>query len=164
MHSPLTRLGPLNRIQLSESARSSMSLLRTLSPSLNDTTTAILCINYLTDLLTQAAARTTESQYRKHQGKLRVIATRVDFGAFVHLAFDQIRESGGANTEVLARLLWSLETIGSRTQSVVRRQLLADAARSIGEIAEREIKSPSARLAIIEHADALVRLHAVKPE
>lgn len=48
--------------------------LRALSPSLNDTTTAILCINYLADLLTQAVTRTTASPYRHYQGRLRVIA------------------------------------------------------------------------------------------
>jgi uncharacterized membrane protein len=53
--------------------------LRALSPSMNDTTTAVLCVNYLADLMRHLAARHPESCFRVHEGCLRVVAPRPRF-------------------------------------------------------------------------------------
>ena len=131
--------------------------LRALSPSLNDTTTAILCINYLADLLRHAAAREVESPYRRHEGRLRVIATRAKFDDFVHLAFDQLRESGASNAAIVERLLWAIATIGEEVQNATRRQSLVEAAQLIGDSAQREITNPTTRVALGERTRQVVR-------
>lgn len=131
--------------------------LRALSPSINDTTTAVLCINHLTDLLRHAAARHDGSPYRRHEGKLCVIARRADFEDFVHLAFDQICEHGAANHAIVARLFWAIEKISEKTLAPDRSVFLANAARSIGEAAQREIKDPAARTQLVQQAQRLAR-------
>jgi len=131
--------------------------LRALSPSLNDTTTAILCINYIADLLRHAAARHRESHYRRKDGAVRVIATGAEFSDFVSLGLDQIRESGGGNVVVLDRLLWAIPIIAGGTLSVSRREPLAAAARAIAETADREIKDSAARTELVERAREIGR-------
>jgi len=131
--------------------------LRALSPSLNDTTTAILCINHIADLLRHMASRHAESHFRRKDGTLRVIAVGDGFTDFVHLGLDQIRESGGGNVVVLDRLLWAIPIIASATLSINRREPLAAAARAIAEIAEREVKDSAARVELVERAREIGR-------
>lgn len=131
--------------------------LRALSPSLNDTTTAVLCINYLTDLLRHAAARHPESRCRQHDGRLRVIALRPDFDEHLRLAFTEIRDSAGANAVILERLLWACERIGEAAQTPERRTALSKIAAELGEAAAREIVDPRRKAACCEQASTLER-------
>ncbi|HWL16564.1 MAG TPA: DUF2254 domain-containing protein [Opitutus sp.] len=131
--------------------------LRALSPSLNDTTTAVLCINHLADLLRHTAARQPESPYRVQDGKLRVIAQRAEFDHMVALAFDQIRESGTNNVVVLDRLLWAIAQIEERTTLPARRETLSRAALAVGATAERTLADPAARATTARTAADLAR-------
>jgi uncharacterized membrane protein len=131
--------------------------LRALSPSLNDTTTAILCINYIADLIRHVACRNEASRYRRKNGALRVIASGDEFADFVRLGLDQIRESGGSNVVILDRLLWAITIVASATLSMSRRESLAAAARAIAEIAEREVKHSATRTELVERAKEIAR-------
>jgi uncharacterized membrane protein len=129
--------------------------LRALSPSLNDTTTAILCINYLTDILRRAAERHPESPYRREHGALRVIATRPDFSEHLQLAFDQVRDNAGGKALIYDRLLWGLERIAETCRTPERRKSLAAATRSLSDVATREIKDPRVRPAFLTRVEEL---------
>ena len=48
--------------------------LKALSPGINDTTTAVTCVDYLTAVLARLATRQFESPHRMDEGELRVIA------------------------------------------------------------------------------------------
>ncbi len=48
--------------------------LKALSPGINDTTTAVMCVDYLSAILARLAPRQTPSLYRYEEGDLRVIA------------------------------------------------------------------------------------------
>ena len=98
--------------------------LKALSPGINDTTTAVMCIDRLGALLTFLASRELHQPLRAADGQVRVIARTRGFEDFVKLAFDQIRSSGDDNVAVLLRQLAALETIGRRTGSYERRQAL----------------------------------------
>lgn len=48
--------------------------LRALSPGINDTTTAVTCVDYLTAILGRLASRPIPSSRRYEEGELRIIA------------------------------------------------------------------------------------------
>jgi uncharacterized membrane protein len=77
--------------------------LRALSPSTNDTTTAIVCVDYLTAILARLVAREIPASHRYAEGKLRVIAIGPTFAWLVAESYDQIRDSGSGNVAVLLR-------------------------------------------------------------
>lgn len=116
--------------------------LRALSPSTNDTTTAVMCVDYLTAILGRLAARDIPSPYRFEHGELRVVAIGQTFSSLVAQSFDQIRISATGNVAVMLRMLGAVQTIGHLTDSPVRRQVLRDQLDCIAELAERTIASP----------------------
>jgi len=119
--------------------------LRALSPGFNDTTTAIMCVDYLTAILGRLASRDIPSSHRYEDGELRIIAIGPTFASLAAEAFDQIRASACGNVGVLLRMLGALQTIASLTASPSRRQALGDQAQWIAELAERTIESPHDR-------------------
>ena len=122
--------------------------LRALSASTNDTTTAIMCVDYLTAILSQLAAKTVPSSYRFENGELRVIAVGPTFERLVTESFDQIRGSAGGNVGIMLRILGGLQTIGSLTADPARRRALREQVEWIAELAERTIASPHDRVQV----------------
>ena len=116
--------------------------LKALSPGINDTTTAVTCVDYLTAVLARLAARHFESPHRMDHGQLRVIARGLTFPSLLGEAFDQIRQNGAGNVTVLLSLLQALEVIAVRTQDAHRRQALLRQADLIAEVANRTIPAP----------------------
>jgi uncharacterized membrane protein len=119
--------------------------LRALSPGVNDTTTAVMCVDYLAAILARLAARPIPSSHRHEEGELRVITIGPTFAGLVAESFDQIRASANGNVAVILRLLDAIEVITGLTASTSRRQALGDQAHWIAELAERTIGSPHDR-------------------
>ncbi len=130
--------------------------LRALSPSTNDTTTAIVCVDYLTAILARLASRDIPALHRYEEGKLRVIAIGPTFASLVAESFDQIRASGSGNVAILRRMLGALQTIASLTASPGRRRVLREHADDLAETAVRTLENPRDR-ARFEHRLAQVR-------
>ena len=116
--------------------------LKALSPGINDTTTAVTCVDYLTAVLARLAARHVASHYRMDQGELRVVARGPTFPGLLGEALDQIRQNAEGNVAVLLSLLQALEVIAGRTQDAQRRQALRRQAGLIADVAERSIPAP----------------------
>ena len=116
--------------------------LKALSPGINDTTTAVMCVDYLTAILVRLASRPIATVRRLDQGELRVIARGPSFASLLAEAFDQIRQNAAGNVAVLTRLLHALEIIAGQTASTRRRQLLRQQADLIAAVADRTIPSP----------------------
>ena len=119
--------------------------LRALSPSTNDTTTAVMCVDYLTAILSRLASRDIPCSHRYEEAKLRVITLGPAFASLVAESFDQIRGSADGNVAVLLRLLDALQTIARFTTSGGRRQVLQEQMDCIAEVAARTIKAPHER-------------------
>jgi uncharacterized membrane protein len=77
--------------------------LKALSPGINDTTTAVMCVNYLAAILVLLASRPIATVRRLDQGELRVIARGPCFESLLAEAFDQIRQNAEGNVAVLTR-------------------------------------------------------------
>jgi len=108
--------------------------LKALSPGINDTSTAVMCIDYLGALVASLAARRFADPLRTDDGgPVRVITVQPSFTTFVNTAFDQVLTAGEGDTAVYLRLLAALDTAASRTQVPARRAvLLAQATRVAG--------------------------------
>ena len=119
--------------------------LRALSPGTNDTTTAVMCVDYLTAILSRLASRNVPSSHRYEEGQLRVITVGPTFASLVAESFDQIRGSAEGNLVVLLRMLRAVETIASLAASGSRRQVLREQMEWIAEVAARTIRSPHER-------------------
>ncbi|MEO8009292.1 MAG: DUF2254 family protein, partial [Betaproteobacteria bacterium] len=119
--------------------------LRALSPGINDTTTAVMCVDYLTAILARVAPRRIPSSRRHEEGELRIITIGPTFASLVAESFDQIRESAKGNVAVMLRMLGALQVIASLTTSADRRGVLGDQAQCIAELAARTLESPQDR-------------------
>ncbi len=132
--------------------------LKALSPGINDTTTAVMCVDYLAAILVRIAARRMPAAHRMEQGVLRVIARGPSFESLLAEAFDQIRQNAAGNVAILSRMLGALQTIASLTTSPNRRAALREQVQSIAELAGRTVKSPYDRARFERR---LVRVHEV---
>ena len=119
--------------------------LKGLSPGINDTTTATMCVDYLAAIHVRLASAKIGTAHRLDQGELRVIARGPSFASLLAEAFDQIRQNAAGNVAVLTRLLESLEIIAGQTANLRRRQALRQQAELIVAVAERTIVSPHDR-------------------
>jgi uncharacterized membrane protein len=116
--------------------------MKALSPGINDTTTAVMCVDYLGAILARLAVREIATPRRLDEGELRVIARGPCFESLLAEAFDQIRQNAEGNVAVLTRQLQSLEIIAGQTANTRRRQALRQQADLITAVAERTIPSP----------------------
>lgn len=115
--------------------------IKALSPGVNDTSTAVMCVDYLTSILARLAGRQFPPVYRYEEETLRVIAIVPSFEGLLAEAFDQIRSSAEVNVAILARLLGALDTIGSLTIRLSHLRALDEQLQCIAELADRCIES-----------------------
>lgn len=131
--------------------------LKALSPGINDTTTALMCVDHLGALLAQLADRQLPEPLRVDGQQVRVIAVRPSFGKFVATALDQIRISAEANVSVYLRLLTALATAAQRTHNSERLAALEQQAELVAAAAERTLATAYERTQVGE------RLAEVRP-
>jgi uncharacterized membrane protein len=122
--------------------------LKALSPGVNDTSTAVMCVDYLTVILARLACRQFPPSHRYEGETLRVIAVVPTFEGLLAEAFDQIRGSAQGNVAVMARMLGAIDTIASLTTSPRRRRALREHLQWIAELADRTIDSAHDRARI----------------
>lgn len=113
--------------------------LKALSPGINDTTTAVMSLDYLTAILVRLCGRGIESPCRHDDGELRVITRGATFVSMVELAFEQIRQNAGNNVAILTRLVDALHTLEGQTQRPNRRAVLIHQAQALEEVIRRTI-------------------------
>jgi uncharacterized membrane protein len=122
--------------------------LKALSPGINDTTTAVTCIDYLTTILCYLAPRNFPSRIHYEEGKPRLITPGPTFVTLVEVSFDQIRRSAKGNVTVMTRMLGALEAIAARTAGTRRREALRKQVQWIAELAHRSVESPHDLMAL----------------
>ncbi len=113
--------------------------LKALSPGINDTTTAINCVDFLGAILARLATRRIEMPWRYDGERLRVVPRGPTFAGLLAEAFDQIRQNAGGNVAVLARLHEVLRLVAQRTTDAQRHRALRAHAELICETAERSV-------------------------
>ncbi len=109
--------------------------LKALSPGINDTTTAITCIDHLGAILVSVVGRPDVSTARAVRGVVRVLAPAPTFASLLELAFDEIRQSAITNVSALTRLLTTIATVARCPMQDERRADLGDQILRIAEAA-----------------------------
>lgn len=140
--------------------------LRALSPGINDTTTAVMCVDYLTAVLARLARRDIPSSLRYEEGELRVVTIGPSFAGLVAASFDQIRDSATGNAAVMLRLLAALQTLAQVTRSR-RREALWQQLECVAEGAAQSLRSTYDRQQVeelVEKARALLKDAAPREE
>lgn len=122
--------------------------LKALSPGINDTTTAIMCVDYLTTILARIAPRQIPSSRRYEEGALRAITKGPTFESLLAESFDQIRRNAKSNVAIMSRMLSAFHILASLTSSPHRRRVLGEQVQRIAELAESSIESPHDRARI----------------
>ena len=115
--------------------------LKALSPGVNDTSTAVICIDYLTAILALAAPRKFPRSRLYEEGELRMIAIAPTFESLLAESLDQIRGSAAGNAGIMARMLGGLEILADLTVSPRRRRAIHDQVQWLAELAGRTIES-----------------------
>ncbi|TVT38546.1 DUF2254 domain-containing protein [Hymenobacter setariae] len=133
--------------------------LKALSPGINDTSTAVMCIDRLGSLLALLAGRDLGSPVRAEAGQVRVIAQRPNFASYLATAFDQVRANAAEDLAIYLRLLASLHTVAQRTTRPDYRHALRQQADLAMTAAEKNITVPYESEQVHQHyRDALAAL------
>lgn len=115
--------------------------LRALSPGVNDTTTGLTCIDYLTAINVRIANRRIATPLVYEEGVLRVIPRGPTFATFIADSFDEIRNSADGNASVILRLLLALKTVAITTDSPARKRLVFKHISLVEDLAKETIRS-----------------------
>lgn len=115
--------------------------LKALSPGVNDTTTALTCIDHLTAINVKLANRRIARPVITENGELRIILKGPDFETYTEESFNEIRTNARGNAVVIARLLRSLQSIAAMTDSQTRKILLRKHMSLLIELAEETVDS-----------------------
>jgi uncharacterized membrane protein len=100
--------------------------IRALSPAVNDTFTALSCIDWLGDGLTRLSERPLPTGViRDAAGAVRLLVPPLDYARLVNRSFDQIRQAGRGLPAVGIRQLDTLSKIAEQTRSDTQRQVIA---------------------------------------
>ncbi|MEY9875061.1 putative membrane protein [Streptacidiphilus sp. MAP12-33] len=131
--------------------------LRALSAAINDTFTAITCIDWLGDCLCRIST-TWQPQHvhRDRHGRVRVIAHQPDYDRLVRRSFEKIRQASVGMPAVMIRQLDALDKIMRQTHAPERRALLMEQADLVLRTCEATVPEPSDR-ADVERSHRAVR-------
>ncbi|MEX2197429.1 MAG: DUF2254 family protein [Burkholderiales bacterium] len=132
--------------------------LKALSPGINDTTTAVMCIDHLTAILARLADRRIGSRYRSADGEVRLLTCGPTYADLIGESFDQIRQYAAGNVAVLEGLLAALERLGSRTTGPTRRHVLLEHALAVAELGQRSVPAPRDRQRVEANSTRIIAL------
>jgi uncharacterized membrane protein len=139
-----------------------------LSPAVNDTFTAMTCIDWIGDCLCRISTSWHPQRIRRDDtGQIRVIAYQADFDRLVERAFEKIRQAADGMPAVMIRQLDALTKIMEQTPERARQRVLVDQADRIQRANLRTVFDPADRDVVTERYNgvvtALVRHRADAP-
>src|SRR5205807_655462 len=117
--------------------------IRALSPAVNDTFTALTCIDWLSDGLCKLTARFHPRRvHRDRDSNVRVIAADVSYSRFVERAFDKIRQAGKGMPAVMIRQLDALAKVMAFATASEQRAALLEQADMIWRLCVESVAEP----------------------
>jgi uncharacterized membrane protein len=118
--------------------------IRALSPAVNDTFTALTCIDWLSAGLSRISGRTlVEGVYRDKFGRVRLIESDPSYARMVNRAFDKIRQAARGMPAVIIRMMDALATIMEETTSPEQRRILMRQAEMVFLSAKESVSEPN---------------------
>jgi uncharacterized membrane protein len=115
--------------------------IRALSAAVNDTFTALTCIDWVSAGLCRISGRVlAEGTYRDRAGEIRLVEFDPSFDRMVNRAFDKIRQSAPGSPAVVIRLLDRIANVVEYTTDASQRDVLRRQADMILRGAERHVE------------------------
>jgi uncharacterized membrane protein len=135
--------------------------IRALSSAVNDTFTALTCIDWIGDSLCKVTGRWQPTRvYRDADGAVRLIATQTNYQRLVQRAFEKVRQAGHGMPAVMIRQLDALAKIMERATAPQDRQVLLDQAAMIDRLGSSSVDEESDRADIRRAYHAVLSVHA----
>jgi uncharacterized membrane protein len=130
--------------------------IRALSPAVNDTFTALTCIDWLSDGLCRiTSAWHSRRLYLGADGEVRLVVAEPSYERFVDRAFDKIRQAGSGMPAVLIRQLEALARIMEYAAEPEQRAVLLRQADIILRLGEQSVAEPLDRDDVRRRYEAL---------
>ncbi|MFF7636169.1 DUF2254 domain-containing protein [Kitasatospora sp. NPDC008050] len=130
--------------------------IRALSPAVNDTFTALTCIDWLGDCLCRINhGWHPQRVYRDRGGRIRLIAYQADYDRLVQRSFEKIRQSAGGMPAVMIRQLEILGKVMEQTAQPGRRAVLLEQGAMIWRLCEATVPEPADREDVLRRYEAL---------
>ncbi len=131
--------------------------IRALSPAVNDTFTALTCIDWLGASLCGVTDRWRPVRvHRDSQGYVRVITAHVSYTRLIERAFEKIRQAGRGMPAVLIRQLEAITRIVDHTTTEDQRCLLLEQAAMILHASEQSVPEPADRARVLQEHEKVV--------
>ncbi|MEZ0109213.1 putative membrane protein [Catenulispora sp. EB89] len=138
--------------------------IRALSPAVNDTFTALTCIDWIGDSLREIALRWHPEQiHRDAQGYVRVITTQTTFDRLVQRAFEKVRQAAAGMPAVMIRQLDALTEILEQAPLPKQRTVLLEQAEMIRTLCLETVPEKADREDVLRRYDTLIRLAGTLP-
>jgi uncharacterized membrane protein len=139
--------------------------IRALSPAVNDTFTALTCIDWLSDCLCRITVGWHPQRvHRDRNGYVRVIAYQTDYERLVQRSFEKIRQAGVGMPAVMIRQLDALHKVMEQTVDPDRRRILMEQAELILTSCEASVPEKADRLDVQRAFRVLQSLHSGLPQ
>lgn len=118
--------------------------IRALSPAVNDTFTALTCIDWLGDAMCKLfAGGLPDGIYRDDRGEIRLIEVALQYDKVINRAFDKIRQAGKGMPAVLIRQLENLEKMAEYATTDEQRGIIARQADMLLRSARASVAEPN---------------------
>jgi len=135
--------------------------LRALSAAVNDTFTALTCIDWLGDNLCKIVTGWHPARvHRDERGFVRVIATEPTYDRLVQRSFEKIRQSSLGMPAVMIRMLEALARIMAETTSDGQRRVLLEQAAMIDRASERSVPEAADRADVRRRYEAVLTVES----
>jgi uncharacterized membrane protein len=135
--------------------------LRALSAAVNDTFTALTCIDWLGENLCKIVVQWHPARvHRDDRGFIRVIAPEPSYDRLVQRSFEKIRQSSLGQPAVMIRLLDALARIMAETTSEGQRRVLLEQAEMINRACERSVPEAADRADIQRRYEAVLTVES----
>jgi uncharacterized membrane protein len=131
--------------------------IRALSPAVNDTFTALACIDWLGDSLSKVFSQWDPvTAHRDRRGNLRVITVAVSDRRLLERAFEKIRQASSGMPAVMIRQLEALAMVMPSCTSAAQRAVLLEQAEMILHASLASVSEERDRADILRRYEALL--------
>lgn len=139
--------------------------IRAQSSAVNDTFTALTCIDWIGDSLCKITGRWQPTRvYRDAAGLVRVITTETTWERLVQRSFEKVRQGARGMPAVMIRQLDALTRIMERTTLIADRQVLLDQAAMIERLSAATVDEPADRADITRAYNRVLAAQATAGE
>jgi uncharacterized membrane protein len=131
--------------------------IRALSPAVNDTFTAMTCVDWLGDNLCKIVRNWHPIRvHRDDHGFIRVIAAQPSYERLVQRSFEKIRQASMGMPAIMIRQLDAIAEIMTETSGPGQRRVLLEQAEMIQRASERSVSEEADRVDVRRSYDAVL--------